>query len=489
MSLCQKSCGVQRGLTLFTGGVECLGFAGIIFGWASLAFTLKQQGFFSSYCVNATGVDGLQVSDCSGQDEQFSLVFTIASLMNNFLTLLIGFIFDRFGTLILRLLAICLYTLGTLLLAFSTPALASLIFPGLALIALGGNMLLLTNIQVGNLFGTHRSTVITLLNGAFDSSAVVFLIIKLSPCGIVVAYQAGISLKASFLFVSACSIIHLLRTFFLLPRTIIPYPLPDHYTYGFSCGKLKKSDDSDNIDPQMSTNETQSAQQDCAKPEKTFRECVLSKLFFFCLIWFSVIQLRLVLFIGTLQPTLDLLTGGEPSLVGQYINAFAFTQLCGFLCAPWNGFIMDRLKRKYKVAGMSDCEAELNSSLISIFVTALMALVFSICSAIPVLPLQYFTFVMQVLCRAFLFGGNATFISVAFPPCHFGKVFGLMLTLGAAVTLLQFACFTVVEDVLDGDPLYVNIAMVLLMLFSFIHPLSLFLHCRRIAAQRTKYAM
>lgn len=33
-------------------------------------------------------------------------------------------------------------------------------------------------LQIGNLFGKHRSTIITLYNGAFDSSSVVFLIIK-----------------------------------------------------------------------------------------------------------------------------------------------------------------------------------------------------------------------------------------------------------------------------------------------------------------------
>lgn len=32
--------------------------------------------------------------------------------------------------------------------------------------------------KVGNLFPAHRSTVITLYNGAFDSSSAVFLIIK-----------------------------------------------------------------------------------------------------------------------------------------------------------------------------------------------------------------------------------------------------------------------------------------------------------------------
>lgn len=32
--------------------------------------------------------------------------------------------------------------------------------------------------KVGNLFAAHRSTIITLYNGAFDSSSAVFLIIK-----------------------------------------------------------------------------------------------------------------------------------------------------------------------------------------------------------------------------------------------------------------------------------------------------------------------
>lgn len=46
-------------------------------------------------------------------------------------------------------------------------------------------------------------------------------------------YESGVCLCTSFLFLSACSLIHLLRTFFLLPKKFIPYPLPDDYTYGY----------------------------------------------------------------------------------------------------------------------------------------------------------------------------------------------------------------------------------------------------------------
>lgn len=38
-------------------------------------------------------------------------------------------------------------------------------------------------LQVGNLFGKHRSTIITLYNGAFDSSSAIFLIIKVGEKG------------------------------------------------------------------------------------------------------------------------------------------------------------------------------------------------------------------------------------------------------------------------------------------------------------------
>lgn len=110
--------------------------------------------------------------------------------------------------------------------------------------------------KVGNLFGSRRSTIITLYNGAFDSSSALFLVIKAKihprahshvTChfpawwrngGLLLQllHEAGFSLRSCFIFLSACSVIHLLRTFFLLPRRHIPYTLPDGYTYGYIQG-------------------------------------------------------------------------------------------------------------------------------------------------------------------------------------------------------------------------------------------------------------
>ncbi|CAG5990677.1 unnamed protein product [Menidia menidia] len=471
---------LRRGLTFVTGLLECLCFAGAVFGWASLVFVLKEEGYFRSLCVNATGVNSTHTLDCSAQDEQFSLIFTIASFMNNFLTLPSGFLFDRFGTTVTRLSGIFLYTMGTSMVAFSSSVFAYLLFPALSLLAVGGILFLITNMQVGNLFGSRRSTIITLYNGAFDSSSALFLIIKL-------LHESGVSLRASFLFLSTCSIIHVLRTFFLLPRKFIPYPLPDDYTYGITCNK------SDTVSTEVVANghattaeETLLNKNVPVQKERSFRECLLSRFFGWHLLWLSVMQLRHYLFIGTLNPMLQRLTAGESTLVSQYTNAFAITQLCGVLCAPWNGLIMDRHKSKPRAAGETELEVDLRASVLSLSLTALQCVLFSVCASTPYLPLQYLTFVLQVLNRSFLYGGNAAFISVAFPSCHFGKLYGLVMALSAVFSLLQYPCFALVKGALDGDPLYVNIGLTVLSLLAFIHPLSVYLHCRRVASERAK---
>lgn len=49
---------VRRYLTFATGLVECLCFAGVLFGWASLVFVLKEDNYFSSLCFNVTSTNG-----------------------------------------------------------------------------------------------------------------------------------------------------------------------------------------------------------------------------------------------------------------------------------------------------------------------------------------------------------------------------------------------------------------------------------------------
>ncbi|KAG2463924.1 S43A3 protein, partial [Polypterus senegalus] len=479
----------KRLATFITGLVECLCFAGILFGFASIVFVFKSEGYFKELCVNGTANE-TDAERCSAQDEQFSLIFTISSFMNNFMTLPAGYIFDRYGTTVARLLAISLYTLATVMIAFSSAATAMILFPALSFLAVGGILFLLTNIQVGNLFGNHRSTIITLYNGAFDSSSAILLIVK-------VLYESGVPLQASFLFISCCSVIHVLRTFFLMPRKQFPYPLPDDYNYGLPCGKRKelsitKDNVNDKTQPTPSSSmdkevhtENTPLQNDrktaAASPQdqRDFKSCFFSSLFFWHLVWISVMQLRHYLFIGTLNPMLVRLSENDQHQVSRYTNAFAFTQLCGVLCAPWNGLVIDRHKRGHSGQKSTDALADLQSLVLSLALTAFQCILFSLCVTIPVLPVQYASFILQVLNRSFLYGGNAAFIAIAFPAHHFGKLYGLIMALSAVVSLLQYPCFALMKGPLNGDPLYVNIVLLGMTLLAFVNPINVYLHCRR----------
>nr|KAF6325718.1 solute carrier family 43 member 3 [Myotis myotis] len=551
-----------RVATLLTGLLECLGFAGVLFGWASLVFVFKKEHYFEELCEhdarlmgNATGME-----DCKAQDEKFSLIFTLASFMNNFMTFPTGFIFDRFKTTVARLIAIFLYTSATLIIAFISAGSAMLLFLAMPMLSVGGILFLMTNLQVGNLFGKHRSTIITLYNGAFDSSSAVFLIIKL-------LYEKGISLRASFIFLSVCSVWHVGRTFLLMPRGHIPYPLPPNYSYGLCSGtgtrEKKKTANSKELD--LQAKEFLPPKEEIPGPgqldePRSFKSSVFSRRFAWHLVWLSVIQLWHYLFIGTLNSLLTNLASGDRALISSYTNAFAITQFFGMLCAPWNGLLMDRLKQKYqkeaRKTGRLEAEktwcnifgdlpsflgllpgspvwlqwsrcgipllvaiwmvsslwpspvvllrktgfglegpelirgpvrghcssasvAALSAAVPSLALTSLLCLGFAICASVPVLPLQYGTFVLQVISRSFLYGGNAAFLTLAFPSEHFGKLFGLVMALSAIVSLLQFPIFMCIKGPLQNNPFYVNVMLVLATLLTFAHPVLVYLECRQ----------
>ncbi|XP_078286555.1 equilibrative nucleobase transporter 1-like [Rhinoraja longicauda] len=691
---------VKPYLTLVTGIVECFGFAGLIYGWPSLVFVLKKEEYFADLCLplhNPSDFGARNVTDCAMQDERFTLIFTISTFVMFVGNVANGILLDYVGTLVTRLLVILIYTTGTLMIALSASGSAALMFPALSFVGVGGLSLLFTNIQVGNLFGSKRSTVITLYNGAFDSSAVALLVVKL-------VYEAGFSLMSIFLFISCLSIFHVLRTIFLFPRKRIPYPLPEGYTYGLNCAmfrwsavsmnsgreaaeteemegqrkelvegdavsgreeteghvrlrlkeveedvgdwgpeinghcrverdkterhsgegweeterdfgdgrqeaeaderKEEKSDDGsgravgdgrkrkmNEEDAAVHVSETdgniaeervkmekdklketeenmregikegiiekkmgagasldeienheaeREARGDCREESGEMESesddrtansvgntadghaqstdggnlqlsglegslnneeedvpslwnCVCSSLFLTQLFSVSVIQLRNILFIGTVNPMLNLLADGDPGQVSKFTNSYGIIQLFAIVCAPWNGLIFDRHKRgnqRLNTSGSASCErlADMQSAVLSLAITVTLCVAFSVSAAIPVLEVQYLTFILQMVHRSFLYGGLSTFIVITFPLSHFGKIMGITLVVAAVVSLLQYPCFILVNGPLQGNPLYLNIAFVALVTLSYAHPINVYFYCRRETRSRIREA-
>nr|XP_044606545.1 solute carrier family 43 member 3-like [Equus asinus] len=336
--------------------LECLGFVGILFGWVSLVFVFMTEHYFEELCepnarltgnTTLTGIATGQ-TDCKSQDEKFSLIFTLASFMNSFMTFPTGYIFDRFKTTKARLIAIFLYTTATLTIAFTSAESALLLFLAMPMLTVRGILFLITNLQVRNLFGKHRSTIITLYNGAFDSSSAVFLVIKL-------LYEQGISLRDSFLFFSVFSVWHVGHNFLLLPRAHIPYPLPPNYRYGLCSGRDSREEEQKTVESKELEGQLEfvSPKEEIPDPGqqkelRSFWSYTFSRCFAWHLMWLSMIQLWHYTFIGTLNSLLTTLAKGTRYVVGIYTNVFAITQFFGVLCVPWNGLLMDQLKQRYQ---------------------------------------------------------------------------------------------------------------------------------------------
>ncbi|CAL1295119.1 unnamed protein product [Larinioides sclopetarius] len=194
---------------LFWGLLETWVFSGSILGWSALHYMLKQEGVYGHLCMpieipslNAssasltapalTPVEEMEEAvlpsvqirlahdvGCVAQDKVLNLAYTIGIFCVGFSAFIWGFLIDRLGLRIIRLLLNCLITTGTILLSVTTKETSYLVFPALTLMCLAGVPLRLANMQIANLFPARRSTVITLYSGAFTASASIFIFTKI----------------------------------------------------------------------------------------------------------------------------------------------------------------------------------------------------------------------------------------------------------------------------------------------------------------------
>ena len=100
----------------------------------------------------------------------------------------------------------------------STPSTSYLLYPFSILNSLSEVSLLVLNFQIVNFSKSLRSTLITLMKGTVDSSVVVFFLLK-------IGYNYEINFQSMLLILLSLTTFLWLRTFLLMPRKHVPYPL------------------------------------------------------------------------------------------------------------------------------------------------------------------------------------------------------------------------------------------------------------------------
>ncbi|XP_041480664.1 solute carrier family 43 member 3-like [Lytechinus variegatus] len=234
---------VERVFALLLTCFENLVHGAIIFGWPSFVFVFNQRGYFNDLCnadgpsenttssmihnISTGSSSPIEVTDndmpCPEQATRLQLVFSVASASQTISMFPIGLFFDRFGTRISRLVMSFLMLIGYLMMALSSPSYSFLLFPATVCFTVGGVILLLSSMQIGNLFGRNKSTVITIINAMYSASIIMSVIAKRS-------YEAGFSISTFFFILTGSVLLLSINTFVFLPTKFIPWPLPRGYT-------------------------------------------------------------------------------------------------------------------------------------------------------------------------------------------------------------------------------------------------------------------
>ncbi|CAH1243346.1 SLC43A3 [Branchiostoma lanceolatum] len=459
----------KRFLLLGISVLEMLLFSGIIYGWTSLVYILKQEGYFSDLCgasssnsteqhaqINCQGSPDSNSSShgahchpkCLQQDATLTQVFAISVIMSQVASLFAGMALDYLG---LRFIRTCFSTLvatAALFLGFSKREYPYVLFvyPGMILLGMCANVTLLANVTVGNLFGSRRSTVITIITGSFGSSPITFLVQKLLYTHFDVPFQ-------HMCFALACLCVpSLLATFTLYPNKFLP-----------NVQQGNSKDDQETQELHQESKEDSGP----AQPRETFVQAMTSRLYLFHLAYVSIMNLNVIILLGTANIWFNTVTRNNNEQVSFWTDVLGFFQMSNVLVSPLCGFVYDLgLKSRFFEGPTQNARrraavpvfvvTSLVSSLLFFFTTLSVWNAPSVDSstglAMTSAPDMFLTFALHIVSRAFIYGGNTAFIANSFPAEHLGRLIGLSYLVAGLVGLLQYPLITWIKT--DGSPFY-----------------------------------
>ncbi|CAL1540310.1 unnamed protein product [Lymnaea stagnalis] len=451
------------------GFLECIGYGGLVLGWSSFVYVLKDEGLYMDLCGNLT--DSLQndtqiknateqKDSCPDRDSRLELVFTIGSSSIGVGSFVLGQINFRFGTRVMRIVAAIVFMAGSLLTAFTTNETPWLIFPGMVLLAFGGIVYIMSNVQISHLFPVGGTAVVGLLSGAFDSSAGVQVMVKLG-------YEGGVSRKTSYLILAFTHVLTFISTFFFLPKDFIHHaPASEELNIEL---ELKDTD----AKKYQITVENQERREEIPEvhgkdAEGNFRsllKMIFSKTYLLHVFWFSVLQLRFYYILGSMNKALEKQLDSK-SEVSHYTNILLYILMGGVFASPLIGFFVE-LNVKIFRKSSTPFGRDVMPTILPLTLTILLGITLSVLILMEDSSLLYVSFVILLLFRSFLYTVMTGYITRVFPSAYFGSLLGLCILAAGVIGLLQHALFEWAEL---RNTREVNIFLIVLVCTSFVHP-------------------
>jgi len=481
-------------LNLFLGVIESICYGGLLAGWPAIEYMFKSDGRFGYLCdvthdviignnssSNATGnVTQKAVIGCDEQSSMMGLVF-ITSMTSMFvLSYPNGWLFDKYGTWVSRAAGQVLFNVGCCFISETTAEQSWALIPGMVMISVGGMAFAVApNSQVGNLFGEWRASVVTLLVGCFQGATLMAVILKMF-------FEAGYSCQTIFRFLNYLSIFVWFRTFALMPKDKIPFPLPEG---GYVCELEKlinrcltskkskaseetKEDENEGGDLLPKENGSNPAPTSVEEKEiHTFWEYIKTPMFFWEFITYFILHFRNVFYISSLMAMLGTMYGMDIEKQGEVVNQFVLIQALTMVMAPFTGMSIQKISAYFTTKGDSPVGAAGKSIFLLKGFVSLMATLFSVTVIVPVFAVQYLSFVLLLIYRSFIYGLVFTFLVMLFPKEHYGKLLGILHAALGILQLIQTPILTFVLTNLEGDFSIVNYVFLALCGLTLLHPI------------------
>ncbi|CAL8109273.1 unnamed protein product [Calicophoron daubneyi] len=406
----------------------------------------------------------------------FSYAFTTWVVVQMFLVSGAGVIMDKIGLRALKILAVLLYSLGTVMFAFTSKGCSHIIFVAGVLVAVGSTSTLICNQQISLMFPRLRGIAISLMSGAFDSGTLVtFVISQTVPV---------ISLKLSFLILAGSAFVYgVLMALFVLTRWAPDMAnLPGNQ---LRTAYAKFEDDRETpfetkSDKQLANELDERIDVFLLERYPSVRKCLLSWPFLAGVTFMMFGVLRHAYFLGQLGQQLHYLFDRDQETIENFEKISSALLMGGLIISPVSGFVLDVSRAYYrqkmigKFRELQGCIVDeqlycchLRSIAPAFLLIAVSATIYSMLMFVKHKITFYFVFFFYVLVRSLLFSATVNFILNAFPVRYFGTITGIMSTMAGLFSLIQSAMLQL--DPVTGNELAVAACTVL-----FFAPLVLF---------------
>ena len=462
---------IKRIAQIILAIIYCLLSAGVVFGYAALKPVLVKEGVYRGYCDEEEewllGAGG--GGTCYEQEIRLNLMFTTAAVATNVCALPVGTVLDRYGPRISGIVGSVLLAIGALLLAFAEQAPFDAYIPGYLFLALGGPFVFISSFQLSNTFPQHSGLILALLTGAFDSSSAIFLFYRLMYS------TSGGTFKPQQFF-----LVYLIVPVFILIVQITVMPANSYKTVGELISHAEDIDDSEYLNgeddlrarqrrhehresvvSEMTSLLGKSGNKQQAEEEKKKKisgvwgaqhgKSALQQIktpWFILITLFTVVQMtRINYFVATIRTQYEYLLRSDR--LAETVNHVFDVALPvgGLISIPFIGLVLDNTSTTF-------C--------LGLLVTV--ATLIGILGLLPFLWAAYANITLFVLYRPLYYTAVSDYAAKVFGFHTFGKVYGLVICMAGLLNFSQSALDAATHKGFKGDPVPVNVIMLVLAL-------------------------